>query len=153
MEKGKRRKLLNLVKNKLISKAFFGFVHLRFPERAVPDALNLPGVFMYRSAENLSRLTNAEKRSAFGIEFIVYVHSSTDLELVKADAEDELEEAIIELQTDSAFSDLSGVEIKVTGSDSSPLALASLGISEAVAPPFGAVRIVSEIVFDYQAID
>ena len=153
MEKGKRRQFINLVKDKLESKPFFDAVYLRIPDQAVPSSLNLPSVFLYRSTENLTRLTNIEKRSSFGFEMIIYVQASVDIELVKCDAEDIAEEAILELQTDSSFTNLSGVEILVTGCDLSPLALASIGVLGAVASPYGAIRMICEIVFDYRAID
>jgi len=151
MEKGKRRKILNLVKEKLESKLFFGTVLLQAPSQAVPSATGLPSVFIFREDELMERLTNTEKRSMFGVGFVLYVEADTDIELVKADAQDVLEDALIELQIDAAFTALA-VQILVQSASSGPLALAPLGLGAGVFPPYGAIRISAVVMFDYQAV-
>ena len=100
----------------------------------------------------MGRLTNKEKTSNFPVDVILFVHAPGDVDIVKSDAQDEAEEALMELQVEDDFTALA-TEIKVISCDTSPLALAPFGVQGSILPPYGAVRLSVEITFDYQAID
>ena len=152
MEKGKRKKIINLIKAKFLTKGFFKSFDASVPTNLAPNAINLPSGHLARTIENMGRLTNGEKTSNFGFDLILIVHAPTDVDIVKSDAEDVAEEALMELQTEDEFTALA-TEILVTSCDTSPLSLAPLGVQGSILPPYGAVRMSVEVVFDYQAID
>ena len=152
MEKGKRKKIFNLIKAKLLTKGFFKSVKVQAPTNLTPSALDLPSAFLTRAVEHMSRLTNKEKTSDFPIDLILFVHAPDDVDIVKSDAQDVAEEALMELQTEDEFTALA-TEIKVTSADMGPLSLAPLGVQGTILPPYGAVRMSVEVTFDYQAID
>jgi hypothetical protein len=152
MEKGKRKKILNLVAETIRDTLYFGRVVADPPGDPFPTALELPSVNVIRGLEPLSDLTNKDKHSEFGFETVVVVQADEDLELVKCDAQDVIEEALMNLQTDSAFTALA-VMIKVDSADPTPRALADLGLTQPILPPFGVIRMRGRVLFDYVAID
>ncbi|MBU8914214.1 MAG: hypothetical protein KOO61_09340 [Spirochaetales bacterium] len=152
MEKGKRKKIINLIKNKFLTKGFFKSFSASVPTNLAPNAQSLPSAHLARTIENMRRLTNGQKTSDFGFDLILIVHAPTDVDIVKSDAEDEAEETLLEMQAEDDFTDL-GIEIKVTACDTGPLSLAPLGVQGSILPPYGAVRMSVEVTFDYQAID
>lgn len=152
MEKGKRKKIINLIEAKFLTKGFFKSFDSETPTNLAPNANDLPSAHLARTIENMGRLTNGEKTSNLGFDLILFVHAPSNVDIVKSDAEDEAEEALMELQAEDDFTALA-VEIKVTSCDTRPTSLAPLGVEGSILPPYGAVRMSVEVTFDYQAID
>ena len=151
MTKGVRRKIIKLIEAKLADRMYFRSVTLGPPSPTFPQGHETPSVYLTREVETMTPLTNEQKNSTFPIEIIALVESASELELEKADAQDEIEEALMELQTEASFAALATM-ISVDSADGSPAALARIGLDVQVLPPFGLIRVSAEIDFRYDAI-
>jgi len=149
MDQGKRRKALSMILEKLKSIGYFKSVKGGFPKE-IPNAIALPAAFMMRAVEMITYSTNQERSSSFPFAVVLYLHSADDIELVKCDAEDKAEQAMIELFVSSEWRDL-GLSITLERVDAGAYALAPLGFEGGINAPFGAIRMDFTAVFDYNA--
>lgn len=148
MDTGIRRTLLNMIGTVLENTTFFVSVHYQTPTDLFPSALDYPAAHVVRQPEKLDDFTNSEKQSDFPFDIIAFVHGPNDLELLKTDAEDIVENALMSLQIDSDFTAIASM-VKVDSADPTANALADLGVDVLILPPFGVVRMKCRIIFDY----
>jgi len=148
MTKGLSRKLLSMAIDAIRHKAYFLSVQGQMPQWPFPSSAQYPAAYVFGLTSPTDYLTNVEKRRRLRFAVIGFVEAHENLELVKMDCGDEIEEALEDLMSNSTFLSLA-VQIKVTGFDPGPTALVELGIVPGVFPPFGAVRYDGEIEYDY----
>lgn len=148
MDTSIRRKLMVMVGGCLADTMYFNSVYYESPPDSFPSALEAPAAYIVRNTESLEDFTDSEKRSVFGFDVIAVVHESNELELVKTDAEDAIEQALMALQVVADFNALFEM-VKVESADPTPMALADLGHSVPVMPPFGVVRMKCHVSFSY----
>lgn len=149
-EKGKRRKIINLVRVALEGKLYFREVKAQMPTTH-PTGDLFPSAFVALLPETIEDMTNEERRSDFRLAVIVFVKADKDVDLLKVDAQEEAEEAIMALQTDSSFRAVA-TRIGVDTTDPGPVALHSFGLEWTILPPFGVVRLDVGIDFAYDVI-
>jgi hypothetical protein len=118
------------------------------PGNSYPNATKLPSLHIDRSVEAMADLPNISRETDFPLELIGTCLSPHRLTYAKIDLEDEIEETLYSLLRDDDFRALA-TQIKVTGCDPTPYALAPLGATIPILPPFGVVRLTVSIVFLY----
>lgn len=151
MDKGLRRKILNLLIAKVKTKRYFALVESGPPSRTLPSANLVPAAYIARATETPKWQTGKKKESTFRMALFAIVRSEDELEQVKADAQDELEEALNDVIVDADFEAVADY-IDIDNVDPGPLSLANFGIPVEIEPPFGAIRIDASVVFDYTAL-
>jgi hypothetical protein len=150
MTKGLRRKLLNMVKLAIEKKTYFQRVVARRPAWPLPDGAQTPAAFVFWMPSKMNYGTNEEKTGMLHFGVLGFVKEEEDLDLVKADCGDWIEEALEDMMKDSTFLQ-TAVQITVDRADPGPLALVELGINPGDMPPYGAVRVDGVIEYDYDA--
>jgi len=151
MTKGLKRKFLTMIRAAVEAKNYFtGGVKTIVPTWPLPAQTQVPSAFVYWLPSKLDYLTTHEKRAQHEFAILGFVRAEADLELIKADCADEIEEAIEDLLVDASFRAI-GVQVRMTAADPGPLALIDLGYRAGVYPPFGAVRMEGAVEYDYQA--
>ena len=118
------------------------------PGNSYPNAENLPSIHIDRAPEPLTGLTSQTKESNFGIEIIGTVMSAKKLALLKIEIEEDIEEIVYKLLLDDSFRAVA-TQIHTTNVDATPYSLMPLGASVPVLPPFGAVRVSANVLFEY----
>lgn len=150
-EKQKRLTVYNLILTAMKAKPFFRAVKARLPA-AAPTGLDYPQAFVALLPETMTGITNKERESDFRVAVLLFVRAEEDVDLKKLEALDEAEQAINNIQTDSAFEAVASL-IHVQTVDHGPLALAVFGLDWTILPPFGVTRLDVNVNFIYQAID
>lgn len=118
------------------------------PGNAYPNANALPSIHIDRGIEDMADCTSSTRESNFGLEIVGTVMSADRLSPAKCDIQDDIEEVLYGLLSDSEFRALA-TQIKVTSADATPFALTPLGATVPILPPFGVVRLTAVIVFQY----
>lgn len=147
MEKYLRKKALHFIGNAAAAKLRFNGPEYRSVAGLIPDALNLPAIYIFRGSDPMEDLTNEERSSSMRVHIVAFLHDSGDVEAQKADLQDDLEELIYDDITLGGIA----VQAKVTHSDPTAFALTPLGFSGPVIPPLAAFRMDIEITLDYGA--
>lgn len=142
----KRRQILRQVQAAIEKRKYFSSVRVQMPP--APPANRDREVYITRIPEQREEFTAAEVESVFRFAVVALVSSNDDIDLLKSDAEDRLEEALMSLQTDSAFRAIADI-IAIDSVDPGPLALFPLGIEGPVVPPEGAIRLDVRTQFTY----
>jgi hypothetical protein len=143
---GKRRKILNDVRAALEKRQYFRYVQIRLPE--YPPPAIVPAAYIARIPETRDEFTNAETEGIFRFAVVLFVRGEKDIDLIKTDAEDKAEAAIMSLQTDSDFRTVADI-IAIDQVDPGPVALFPLGIEGTVLPPEGVVRMDVRVSYIY----
>jgi hypothetical protein len=151
MDKQVRRKILNILIAKVKTKRFFAKIESGPPAKTLPAATLLPAAYIARSTETPVWQTGKKKESTFRLALFAIVRSEEELEQIKADAQDELEEALNDVIQDADFEAVADY-IDIDNVDPGPLSLANFGIPVEIEPPFGAIRIDASVIFDYTAL-
>jgi hypothetical protein len=155
MQKGLRRKLLTLYADAFRTRPYFKSVLLHQPFLPFPIAEKLPGILIPVMPSDLRDETSNDRQNDFRISPTVIVWSSSagdELDLLKCDAADQVEEALITLGRSTSFqSEFS--QLRVDRVDPTPLALMPWGIpAVAIIPPYGAIRFDTVVDFHYAGV-
>lgn len=150
-EKRKRRTVYNLVHGALEGKPYFKKVHRQLPV-SPPAAGDDPQAFLALLPETNEGITNKESEANFRIAVILFVRGEQDIDLVKLEAQDEAEQAINNLQTDTDFQAVASL-IQIERTDPGPLALNVFGLNWVILPPFGVLRMDVRVSIIYEAFD
>lgn len=150
MDKGKRRRLLALVFAKLEQRTFFKQHSASPPSIPFPNKEKLPAVFVALTPASVRPETALEMQNDFRFSVVGLADANEELEFLKCDIADEIEEAVGELQVDPDFqAEFSQIDLETI--DPGPLSLTVFGFEPLViSPPVGAVRMDYSVDFHYQ---
>lgn len=140
-ESGTRTKILNAIRDAIAEIPALREVELQFPESAMPNAAVMPAVFVGRGTERHTGGTNMENRIDMGFHVIAYVEKAPEqpLEIAKIEIQESIESKLYALNTDSDFRNVA-TQLFIDTVDAGPLAVARLGYTGGVFPPYGAIR-------------
>ena len=145
----KRIKILNILKEVFWDTNYFAEVSVGMPDvRNFPNVQLLPSLHIARAEESIEYMTNLEAESKMGITFIGACQAASDLDIVKTELQEKIEEVAFGLLGNDDFLTLA-TYLVITSVDFSPLSLAPLGYVVPILPPFGIVKINSFIQFLY----
>ena len=145
----KRIKILNILKQVFWDTNYFSSISLGLPDvKNFPNVTLLPSLHIARTEESIAYGTNFQAESDMGIMLIGVCQSSSDLDIVKTELQEEIEEVAFNLLTNNDFVSLATI-IQINSVDFSPLSLAPLGYVIPILPPFGIVKINGFINFLY----
>ena len=113
-----------------------------------PKTETFPSVYVFSTPEDMTPLTNKEYEGRLRFTAVGFIRANENLDLEKMDLRDEIEETLQNLMDDNDFITTAQM-ITLERTDPTPRVLADFGYSLEVKPPYGAVRIDSEVLFDY----
>lgn len=149
--KKKRASILNFIKESLKNNIpeVGGRVYLSYPPFPLPTT-SLPQIYIGSATSDVAGGTTRENQEKKQLSIIAYVkkQSGLDLEITKANIQDDIEAVLLPLKADTDFRELA-TDINILGTDSGPDALLKIGYQAGVYPPYGAVRIDVEITYYY----
>jgi len=148
MTKGKRRKIMSMILDAFEARTYFKHSEGAFPA-VPPKTETFPSVYVFPMPEDMDPLTNEEYSGRLRFMCVGFVRSNEDLELEKMDLRDEIEETLQGLMQDDDFI-TTAVMITLERADPTPMVLRDFGYPLEVMPPYGAVRIDCEVLFDYE---
>jgi len=145
----KRIKLLNILKSVFWETNYFHELSMGLPDvKNFPNVQSLPSLHIARTEEPISYATNYQAESDMGITLIGVCQAASDLDIVKTELQEKIEETAFSLLTNDDFLNLA-TYIVINNVDFSPLSLAPLGYVIPILPPFGVVKINGFINFLY----
>lgn len=151
MEKGLRRLAAATFFERLKQKQFFKSWFLHAPAYPFPLEM-LPACYLALTPVAVRPETANDIQNDFRFSVVALVFHAEELDLVKCDAADEIEEVFRDLQQDPEFMAVfSQIELETV--DPGPLSLSVFGFDPlVVAPPVGAVRLDFVLDFHYSAV-
>lgn len=145
----KRIKLLNILKKVFWDTNYFSSVSVGLPDASTfPNVTMLPSLHIARADESISYGTNYQAESDMGFTLIGVCEGVKDLDIIKTELQEEIEEVAFGLLTNDDFLTLATI-IQINSVDFSPLSLAPLGYVIPILPPFGIVKINGFVNFLY----
>lgn len=152
MEKGLRRLCLDMVAAAFRERSFFKQVLLQSPAIPFPSSEKCPAIIIPLTPADTQYETSDQRQSDFRFSPSAVLHSIDKLDLLKADAIDEIEETLLNLSRTNAFSSKFS-QLTIARYDPTPLSLLPYGIPAfQVVPPYGAVRYDCSVDFHYSAV-
>jgi len=145
----KRVKILNILKDVFWNTNYFQEVSVGLPDvKNFPNVNLLPSLHIARAEESTAFATNYQIESEMGVTFIGACQSSEDLDIVKTELQEEIEEVVYNLLSNDDFLTLA-TSIQIDNIEFSPITLAPLGYTLSILPPFGIVKINAAVDFLY----
>lgn len=149
MEKGLRRKYLVMLADKFKACPTFKQTRIEMVGQTFPSGIIMPAAFISRSTEQLGYETDTTVLNHMFVDVILAVQAAQDVDLVKSDATDAAEELVMSMLLDSAVRSFVTL-VTVVAVDASPTALFEFGMQQAILPPFGVVRMKTQVDFSYK---
>lgn len=152
MEKGLRRQLLDMVAVAFRERAYFKQVLLQSPTLPFPSSEKCPAIIIPLAPAETRYETSDQRQSDFRFSPSAVLWSIDKLDLLKADAADEIEETLLNLSRMNAFI-ATFSQLEILRYDPTPLSLLPYGIPAfQVVPPYGAIRYDCSVDFHYSAV-
>jgi len=149
VEKGLRRNLTSMIFERLEQRAYFTSHVLHAPIFPFPAREMLPALYMALTPASVRPETSYRMQTDFRFSIVAVFEIVGELDLLKCDAIDEIEEALLELQQDATFQ-ASFAQINLDTIDPTPLSLSVFGFQPLILePPVGALRMDYTVDFHY----